>query len=139
AHVAQALYIGIGRGVGALHHIALVVQDFGDAAHADAADTDEVHRAEGFGHDHDLASIVLVPRPASCSARSASFSTARGCPRERAAAAACGRIAGSVNRFVMRVPSDCGDSVACSATHPPPAASTTSALFFWSASIEPGK
>src|SRR5690606_12308517 len=98
-HVAQALHIGIERGVRALHDIALIVQDFGDAAHADAADTDEMHRPQGFRHVHER---VFPSRflPESISARSASFSTARGWPSARAAAAALTRLGGSVNKSV---------------------------------------
>src|SRR5690606_36206654 len=78
AHIPEALDIGIERGVGALHRIALVMQDFGNATHADAADADEVDRADIAGHFHEADSNVLVPWPARLSARSASFSTARG-------------------------------------------------------------
>jgi hypothetical protein len=42
--LAQALDIGAVRGVGALHGVAEVDEHLGDAAHADAADPDEVDR-----------------------------------------------------------------------------------------------
>ena len=45
AEPAQALDVGVLGDVGALHAMAEVVQHLGDAAHADAADPDEVDAA----------------------------------------------------------------------------------------------
>ena len=42
----KPLDVGAVRHVGALHRVAEVGQDLGDAAHADAADADEVDRAD---------------------------------------------------------------------------------------------
>ena len=52
ALVAQPLHIGAVGLVGALHAIAEIVQHLGDAAHADAADADEMHQADGLRHLH---------------------------------------------------------------------------------------
>ncbi len=52
ALVAQPLHIGALGLVGALHLVAKIVQHFGDAAHADAADADEVHQADRLRHFH---------------------------------------------------------------------------------------
>jgi hypothetical protein len=38
--------------VGALHLVAQIVQHLGDAAHADAADSDEMHKADILRHLH---------------------------------------------------------------------------------------
>ena len=53
AHAAQPLDIGVLGRVAALHLVAQIVHDLGDAAHADAADADEmdgadVQRARGW-------------------------------------------------------------------------------------------
>src|SRR5690606_2043538 len=112
---------------------ALVVEDFGDAAHADAADADKVHRADVARHLH-----LVFPLSASASATSASVSTACGRPSDLAAAAADCKACGSPNSPASRVASECGESVDCSASQPPPAVSMTRALFFWSASSDPG-
>ncbi len=45
AHAAQALDVGALGDVRALHAVAHAVQDLGDAAHADAADADEMDGA----------------------------------------------------------------------------------------------
>src|SRR4029453_18148984 len=45
AELAQALGVGVLDQVRALHAMAEVVQDLGDAAHADAADADEMNAA----------------------------------------------------------------------------------------------
>ena len=52
-HVAQALHIGVERRIRALHSIALVVQDFGNAAHADAANPDKMDRPDIARHFHE--------------------------------------------------------------------------------------
>jgi hypothetical protein len=49
AQLLQPLGVGAGLGVRALHRIADADHDLGDAAHADAADADEVHRTEFEG------------------------------------------------------------------------------------------
>ena len=46
-------------GVAALHHIAEIVQDLGDAAHADAADADEMDRAD---IESEALSCGVLPR-----------------------------------------------------------------------------
>src|SRR5580693_9276980 len=57
ALVAQALDVGALRLVGALHRIAEVQHHLGDAAHADAADADEMHRPNVARQFHDRSSI----------------------------------------------------------------------------------
>ncbi|MNE99654.1 hypothetical protein D3C80_1983680 [compost metagenome] len=47
AQLLEPLSVGAGLGVRAGHQIADLQHDFGDAAHADAADTDEVDRPKG--------------------------------------------------------------------------------------------
>ena len=49
ALVAKAAHIGVFRAVASLHLIAELEQDFGDAAHADAADAGEMQGADGQG------------------------------------------------------------------------------------------
>ncbi len=97
-HVAQALHIGVGGHVRALHHITLVVQDLGDTAHADAANADEMNRPDIAGHLHGVGlPWIWVFLPASVSAISASRSTALGLPRAAAALAARLSWSGSLN------------------------------------------
>ncbi|MNV79598.1 hypothetical protein D3C71_1731570 [compost metagenome] len=50
--VAKALDVGTVRLVGTLHLVSEIVQHFGDTAHADAADADEMYEADGLGHLH---------------------------------------------------------------------------------------
>ncbi len=52
----QAAHIGVVGEVAALHLIAEIVQDLGDTAHADAADADEVNRADREGERSHAAS-----------------------------------------------------------------------------------
>ena len=49
---AQALHIGAVGLVGALHAVAEIAQHLGDAAHADAADADEMHQPDRLRHLH---------------------------------------------------------------------------------------
>ena len=53
----QLLGLGVGTRIRAGDDIALLVQDRRQSAHADPADTDEMHRAGGAG------SVILVMRP----------------------------------------------------------------------------
>ena len=48
----QSRYVGAGRLVAALHGDAARVQDFRDRAHADAADADDVNRADAARKPH---------------------------------------------------------------------------------------
>ena len=52
ALVAQPLHIGAFRLVRALHLVAEIVEHLGNAAHADAADADKMHQADGLWHLH---------------------------------------------------------------------------------------
>src|SRR5690606_21254113 len=92
ALVAQALHIGAVGLVGALHLIAQIVQHLCDAAHADAANADEMHDADCLRHFHarvlPLNAAVNSP-DAIASTRSASNCVAFGLPTERAACAIC--------------------------------------------------
>ena len=56
AEPAQALDVGVLGDVGALHPVAEIDQHLGDAAHADAADADEMHRSDVSRHLHAVAS-----------------------------------------------------------------------------------
>ncbi len=64
AHGAQPLDVGILGHVAALHLVAQIVHDLGDAAHADAADADEMDGADvernagGDGCGHHAASLL---------------------------------------------------------------------------------
>src|SRR5690606_31945604 len=70
--------------------IAELVQHFGNAAHADAADADEMHHPDGLRHLHGRAPSLNrstgMPE-AIASVRSASNFTASGLPTARAASA----------------------------------------------------
>ena len=59
AHAAQALHVGVLGNVRALHAVAHAVQDLGDAAHADAADADEMDGAGIQGLDPQAAAAGL--------------------------------------------------------------------------------
>ena len=58
ALVAQPLHIGAVGLVGTLHGIAEIVQHLGDAAHADAADPDEMDEADRLRHLHCRVTFV---------------------------------------------------------------------------------
>src|ERR1700685_2217168 len=91
ALVAQPLDVGALGLVGALHRIAEVHHHLGDAAHADAADADEMHRPNvrrevlGFSGPRRAAPKPswLPPAAATFSTRSASRSAASSRPTER--------------------------------------------------------
>src|SRR6185437_5713915 len=106
AERAQPFHIGAFGRVGALHAIAKIAHHFGDAAHADTADADEVDRADRKRHTHGIAPARQrahdrVPS-ARCSARSASRAAASAWPSALAAAAralsisGCDRISPSI-------------------------------------------
>src|SRR5262249_16563340 len=61
ALVAQPPDVGAIGDVGAGHAVAEIGQDFGDAAHANAADADEVHRANVARHFHEVALTLGAP------------------------------------------------------------------------------
>src|SRR5689334_12918088 len=100
AHGAQAPDIGTFGGVAALNLVAQIVHDLGDAAHADAADADEMNGADaqrnagGNGGGHQAAFLTRS------STTSASFSAACGVARAWAAAA---RIASPTGSAKIRV------------------------------------
>jgi hypothetical protein len=48
----EPLHIGVVGLVGSLHLVAQIVQHLGDTAHADAADSDEMHKADILRHLH---------------------------------------------------------------------------------------
>ncbi|MNI44853.1 hypothetical protein D3C73_992490 [compost metagenome] len=52
ALVTKTLHIGTVRLIGALHLVPQIMQHFGNAAHADATDTDEMYEANGLWHLH---------------------------------------------------------------------------------------
>src|SRR5262245_15591279 len=116
-----------------MHLVALIVQNLSDAAHPDSADADEMDRPDVARHFH-----CVVPLRTRLSARSASCSTALGCPSDLAASAASVNALACPSSAAKRVESENGEMVACSMIQPPPAASRTLAFAFWSASIEPG-
>ena len=66
ALVAQPLDVGVVGGVGALHRVAEIDQHLGDAAHADAADADEMDRSDFARQFHGSGppriNAVAVPR-----------------------------------------------------------------------------
>src|SRR5690606_15047217 len=88
AELLQALDARVLGDVAALHGIAEVVQDLGDPAHADAADSDEVDGSDverKLSHAAALRAFEAVV--AWRSTRSARRSTASGTPTPRAASA----------------------------------------------------
>ena len=136
ALVAQALHVGAVGLVGAVHPVAEIVQHLGDAAHADAADADEMHRADRLRHLHGRApflnSATDLP-DAIASARSASNRAASGFPADLAAAAMRRQPVGIVHqRRRSSAASRSGESVDCGCTSAPPAAASAAALAAWS-------
>src|SRR5689334_11262314 len=94
AHGAQAPDIGAFGGVAALNLVAQIVHDLGDAAHADAANADEMNGADiqrdAGGNSHQAALLL-----ARFSTTSASFSAAWGTAMAWAQAARRARSRGS--------------------------------------------
>jgi hypothetical protein len=83
-----------------LHLVAEIVQHFGNAAHADAADADEMHKADGLRHLHARvpflkSETVELFGDAIASVRSASNRAASGLPADFAAAAIAASRSGS--------------------------------------------
>src|SRR5690606_12500433 len=98
ALLAQALDIGTVGLVGALHLVAKIVQHLGDAAHADAANADEVHDADCLRHLHARAlplNSAMDSPDAIASARSASNRVASGFPAVFAACAIAVSLSGA--------------------------------------------
>src|SRR5690348_7307021 len=90
----QAAHIGAVRGIAAAHDIAETVQDFGNTAHADAANADEMQRADiDWECPHAAFSRGSLAR-AQASTRSARRKAASGTPSWRAAAAAPTSVSG---------------------------------------------
>jgi hypothetical protein len=56
----QPLDVGVVGGVGALHGIAEIDQHLGDAAHADAADADEMDRSDLARQSHCGSILVTI-------------------------------------------------------------------------------
>ena len=112
-------------------------QHLGDAAHADAADADEMHRADVARHLHacsPLLTSATVRLPRHASTRSARRSAASGLPAD---------FARRGHRPLQAAPdrpsarprspaSALGVSSVCSIIQPPPASASTCALAFWS-------
>src|SRR4029450_5631335 len=89
AHGAQALDVGVVGLIAAAHLVAEAVHDLSDAAHADAADADEVDHAHGKGELHHHAASFLSPLPRMSEVtRSARRAAASRRPRARATSAA---------------------------------------------------
>src|SRR5690606_16073234 len=135
ALVAQALHIGAVGLVGALHLIAQIVQHLCDAAHADAANADEMHDADCLRHLH----ARILPLNAAtdwpdaiASVRSASNRVASGRPADLAAAAIAARRSGASSRAPTSPAIFCGVSVDWAWTSAPPAAASAAALAAWS-------
>src|SRR5271170_1804758 len=89
---AQALHIGVVDGIRAAHAVAEIVHDLGDAAHADAADADEMDRADIERHARGRPRHHAAPPIRST--RSARRNAASGLPAAWAAAARFARSAG---------------------------------------------
>ncbi|QTK78009.1 hypothetical protein AT6N2_C0037 [Agrobacterium tumefaciens] len=130
----QTLHIGAFRLIRALHPVAEIVKHFGNAAHADPAYADEMHKAYGFRHLHaPTPSFLFLNSCTDCpeaiaSTRSASTSAACGLPVALAAAAVAERRSGSASAEDMRPESFCGDRSACLMTLAPPAADSAAAF-----------
>ena len=134
--VAQPLHVGAVGDVAALHRVAEIVQHLGDAAHADAADADEMDRADVSGR-------------ASC--RVLSWLPRAGCCRRIASARSCGARrdgrAPIARRRPWREPPGCVDQrrrrsrqtvaakLGCGTTSAAPAAASAPALAVWWSSI----
>src|SRR5690606_32836874 len=118
--------------VGAAHAIAEIGEHFGDAAHADAADADDMDGAEGGREFHGRVFWPICAIPATRMTSSASRSAASTRPAAFAAAAMAesragspkSRASSSASRSAVR--SDCRIRIA------PPAAASAEALANWS-------
>src|SRR6185437_5302519 len=137
AERAQALHIGAVGDIAALHLIAEVVQNLGDAAHADAADADEMQRADvernGPHAAFSWAGGAAWPFLPSMVAmtRSASARAAWGRPSAWDAAAARASIAGAAMSSASRSARASGVKAACGITQAPPACSSARAFAVW--------
>src|SRR5207247_1829496 len=133
-----------------LHHIAEIHQHLGDAAHADAADPDEMNRADVTRQFHAVALYrpeLLPPGRASVNddqrldyesilatsiTSSASRSAASSLPMLRAAAAMAARRPGADASASISPASRSGVKPFCTMRMAPPAFSSTAALANWS-------
>src|SRR5690606_33370052 len=123
---AQALDIGVVGLVRALHPITETVQRLGNAAHADAADSDEMNRPDIPRHlqlHSPIPPAMAIPSTASASKRAAS-----GRPAAFAAAAIAASSCGGSIQPDNSAASSSAVSSCCRRTTAPPAAASASAL-----------
>ena len=95
ALLAQPLDVAALGRIGAAHRVAEIGQHLGDAAHADAADPDEVDRPDVARKLHESDVVPCLKTPAMRSTRSASRSAASVDPAPLAAAAMAASRAGA--------------------------------------------
>src|SRR6185369_10669131 len=129
------LHVGAVRLVRTLHPIAEVEQHLGNAAHANAADADEVHQADCLRHLHDRTASLnarTVFPDAIDSVRSASNRVALGLPADLAASAIVASLFGSSISAPISVARRSGESVDWGWSSAPPAAASAAALAAWS-------
>ena len=102
---AEPLHVAALAEIGALHRVALLVQDLRDAAHADAADADEVDRADGEWHQSHRATSRGVSEKATLGTNDSTASAMRSAASGRASRRAASRIAASRSGFARRASS----------------------------------
>src|SRR5262249_54956075 len=122
ALVTQALDVGAVGGVGPLHAVAEIHQHLGDAAHADAADADEVDRADVARQFHGCFPPIVR------STRLASRSGASIAPCERAAAAIATSFSGALASAPISAASRAEVKSSWRSASAAPAAASTPAL-----------
>ena len=98
ALAAETLHIGAIGLIGALHPVAEIAKRLGDAAHPDAANSDEMHQADGFGKFH-CGAPFLECLTSIASTRSASKPAASSLPMLFAARAISSQASGLCHRL----------------------------------------
>src|SRR5712691_9798856 len=144
AEAGQPARIGAVDQVAALHPVAEIVQYLGDAAHADAADPDEMNGSDRFGQrphaafsprSPDLPDSLTARFPAIPGTRArtiwASRSAASSGAKLRACVAAWASPALSASRSARRPVSIGALSPDCGTSQPAPAAAKARALAAW--------
>src|SRR5207237_10514524 len=133
AEIDEPAGIGAFGEVAALHAVAEIVQELGDAAHADAADPSKTQRPDRSGQRSHAARLFFAPPTsgASAIANAARRSAASSRPKRRARAAAWLSLAPSRRSSDRRSARSGGVSEDCGITQPAPASAKARALAAW--------
>src|SRR5205823_740389 len=124
----QPFHVGVFSRVGTLHAVADIEQDFGNSAHSDAADADEMNRADVERDAQGLGGNHAAPFLAICSTTSARRNAASGLPSDSAAAARRASSSGAPRMLCRWRANMSAERSRCCTSHAAPALASTAAF-----------